>query len=557
MYQREKSSDSKVKFTQASNRCKRVLEAAKLAYANKTKESITSQKLGSRDFWQIANSVLNKGKSAIPPLFNGPEVLSSASDKAKLFAENFSSNSNLDDSGVSLPVFLSRTNLKLHNFSIIPKMVRKVEMNLDLSKASGPDCIPVVVLKNCEPELSYILAELFNKCLKESYFPDCWKVSSVVTVFKNVGERSTAKNYRPLSLFSVVSKVFEKLVNNRIVDHLEKCGLFSDFQYGFRSSQSTADLLTVVSDRIARIFNRSGATRAVALDISKAFDRVWHAGLLHKLKSYGFSGQIFSLISSFLSNRRLRVVLEGKSSQEYPVNAGVPQGSILGPTLFLLYINDLPDDIICYIAIYADTALYSKCDQTSDLWQQLELASELESDLRDTVDWGKKWLVDFNAGKTQLVLFDRSNNNGSIDAKMDGSILEEKSSFNMLGLTFSSKLEWGSSIISIAKTASKKIGTLICSMKFLFPEVALYLYKFTIRPCMEYCCHVWAGAPNCYLDLLDKLQKRICRIVGASLAASLEPLGHRRNVASLSLFYRYYFGRCSSELAQLVPLPFS
>ena len=178
-------------------------------------------------------------------------------------------------------------------------------------------------------------------CLKESCFSDYWKFSSVVPVLKNVGERSTAKNYRLVSLLSVVSKVFEKLVNNRIVDHLEKCGLFSDFQYGFRSSRSTADLLTVLSDRIARAFNRSGATLTVALDISKAFDRVWHAGLLHKLKSYGISGQIFGLIFSFLSNRRLRVVLGGKSSQEYPVNAGISQKSIIGPALFLLYINDL------------------------------------------------------------------------------------------------------------------------------------------------------------------------------------------------------------------------
>ena len=227
LYQQNKSSGSKVKFRQASNHCKRVLEAAKLAYANKTKESITSQKLGSRDFWQIANSVLNKGKFVIPPLFNGPEVLSSASDKAKLFAKNFSKNSNLDDSGISLPVFSSRTNLKLHNISITPKMVKKVIMSLDSSKAYGPNCIPVVVLKNCESELSYRPAKLFNKCLKESCFPDCWKVSSLVHVFKNVGERSTAKNYPPVSLLSVVSKVFEKLVNNRIVDHLEKCGLFS------------------------------------------------------------------------------------------------------------------------------------------------------------------------------------------------------------------------------------------------------------------------------------------------------------------------------------------
>ena len=155
MYQQNKSSESKVKFRQASNCCKRVLEAAKLAYATETKEYITSQKLGSQDFWQIANSVLNKSKSAIPPLFNSPEVLSSVSDQTKSFFENFSKNSNLDDLGISLPVFLSRTNPKLHNISITPKMVKKVKMNLDSLKVSDPDCIPVVVLKNCEPEVSY------------------------------------------------------------------------------------------------------------------------------------------------------------------------------------------------------------------------------------------------------------------------------------------------------------------------------------------------------------------------------------------------------------------
>ena len=156
---------------------------------------------------------------------------------------------------------------------------------------------------------------------------------------------------------------------------------------------------------------------------------------LHKLKSYGISGQFF-----------------------------------------LLYINNLPDDVICNIAIYADdTTLYSKCDQVSDLWQQLELASELESDLQDTVDWGKKWLVDFNAVETQLVSFDQSNGTGAINEKMGGSVFEEKLSFKIMELTFSSKLRWGSYIISIVTMASKKIGALIYFMKFLSPEVAVSL----------------------------------------------------------------------------------
>ena len=155
----------------------------KLTYATKTKESVTSQKRGCRDFRRIASSVLNKGKSAIPPLFNGSEMFSSASSKAKLFAKNFSKNSNLDDSGISLPVFPSRTNLKLHKISVTSKMVKRVITNLDSSKASSPDCLPVLVLKNCEPELSHIVADFFNMCLKETCFSDCWKVSSVVPVF--------------------------------------------------------------------------------------------------------------------------------------------------------------------------------------------------------------------------------------------------------------------------------------------------------------------------------------------------------------------------------------
>ena len=142
------------------------------------------------------------------------------------------------------------------------------------------------------------------------------------------------------------------------------------------------------------------------------------------------------------------------------------------------------------------------------------------------MDWGKKWLVDFNARKTQLVPFDQSDKNGTIDVKMDGCSLEEKSSFKMLGFTFFSILDFGAYIISIGKTASKKIEALICFMKFLSPEGPLYLYKSTICPCMEYYCHICAGAPSCYLGLLDKLQKGIFRTVGPSLAASLEPLSH-------------------------------
>ena len=200
------------------------------------------KKLGIQDFYL---GVLNKGKPAILPPFNDLEVLSSTPNEAKLLPKNFAKNSNVIDWGISLPVFYFKTNMKLHNISVTPKMVIA---NLDSWKKSGLHCISVVVLKNCETALSYLQGELFNMYLKESCFPDCWKVLLVVPVFQNFEELFKA------SLFSVVRKVFEKLVNNWLADHLEKCGLFYDFQYGFRSSLLTVDLLTVLFDWISSGF---------------------------------------------------------------------------------------------------------------------------------------------------------------------------------------------------------------------------------------------------------------------------------------------------------------
>ena len=553
VFQREKSADSKRRFRHAANECKRAIDSAKTQYVQRTQERIAAQKIGSRDFWRIYNNISNKGKSNIPPLINGPEVLTTSKDKAEHFAQKFSRNSTLDDTGHPLPDFEARTHQVLSNICITPKKVATVIQSLDPSKATGPDGIPVVVLQRCCPELAPVLSKLYNKLLSQSCFPSCWKIPNVIAAFKNSGDRSDSGNYRPISLLPIVSKVFESLIASSIIRHADSLKLFSDCQYGFRATRSTADVLTVISERLSRVLEAGGRARAVALDISKAFDKVWHAGLIHKLCGYGINGHLLDLIRSFLSNRQLKVVLDGQESACYSINAGVPQGSVLGPILFLLFINDLPDDLLSLIAIYADDTTVYDCQEETDAFSMLDQARCLESDLRDIVEWGKKWLVTFNAGKTKLLSVSKCHRATPFSIAMNGEDLPENNSFRLLGLTFSKSLTWNEYVEAIAKAAAQKVGSLYRARAYLTPECILYLYKACIRPCMEYCCHLWAGAPAHLLNLLDKIQNRVSNMIGPQLSLKLQPLSHRRDVASLSLFYKYFHGHCSEELASLVP----
>ncbi|XP_047140024.2 probable RNA-directed DNA polymerase from transposon BS [Hydra vulgaris] len=403
IYQQNNSPENRHLFTIARNHCKKVLSDAKARYSQVIKSRISSQKLGSRDFWRIFNSINNKGKSVIPSLLYGSDFVTSPKDKAELFAKNFSSISSLDSTSCVLPDIAVKQVDPLLDIRITSASVSKVISCLDSSTACGPDNIPVVVLQRCSLELSSILSKLFNKCLSESCFPLCWKAASVIPIFKNSGERSDSSNYRPISLLPVISKVFESLINKHLISHLESNNLLSDHQYGFRSSRSTADVLTVITDRFYRALDRGGEVKAIALDISKAFDKVWHAGLFHKLSSYGVAGNVFKIIESFLSNRSIKVVLDGQHSSSHPVTSGVPQGSILGPILFLIYINDLPDILTSKVALFADdTTIYSCHDKKPTLSDCLEGVSELEKDLTSATAWGSQWLVNFNSDKTQF-----------------------------------------------------------------------------------------------------------------------------------------------------------
>ena len=221
--------------------------------------------------------------------------------------------------------------------------------------------MPSRVLKECAEALAPPFSKLFSLCFRCGIQPSGWKIANVVPVHK-MKARSETKNYRPVSLFSIASKVMEKIINTSIMNFLERENLLSAYQFGFRSGLGAADLLTALNREWLTSINTGGAVRVMAVDIAGAFDKVSHAGVLRKLSSYGVGGSLHRWLTDYLSNRTLHVVVGGATSQPFPVAAGVPQGSILGPTLLLVYVNHaadvLPDSV--YPATYADdTKLYS------------------------------------------------------------------------------------------------------------------------------------------------------------------------------------------------------
>ena len=354
--------------------------------------------------------------------------------------------------------------------------------------------------------------------------------------------------------------IHKKKKKKKFIKHLESNNLLSDHQYGFRTARSTGDLLSYLTHVWSSSLRNFGESFVVALDISKAFDRVWHKALLTKLPAYGLTPSFCKLISSFLSNRFISVVVDGATSASFPVSSGVPQGSVLSPTLFLLFINDLLQATASGVHSFAhDSNLHKssfQCQPSSNARSQSHLAmsSNINSDLQSISEWGTRNLVKFNTSKTQLLTISLPNTPSNYPIIFADSEILPLNSVNILGLQISSSLSWRDHIVQIAKSASKKLGVLFRCKQYFNSAQLFKLYTGFIHPCLEYCSHIWGSSP--YTSLLDRVESKAIRLIGdPSLTSTPDTLSLRRKVALLSLFYRYYFGHCSDELAACIPPP--
>ena len=280
--------------------------------------------------------------------------------------------------------------------------------NLNLNKAHGHDKISIRILKLCDDSLCRPLELIFKDCLTNGIFPSDWKKGSIVPVHKK-NDKQCLNNYRPISLLPICSKIFERLIFNEMFEFFIENNLISQHQSGFKPGDSCINQLSSITHEIHQSFDDGFDVRSVFLDISKAFDKVWHDGLIFKLKQNGISGNLLNLLSNFLRNRKQRVVLNGQSSSWADVTAGVPQGSILGPLLFLIYINDLADGLSSIAKLFADdTSLFSVVHNANTT------AKELNNDLVKISNWAYQWKMSFNpdpSKQAQKVIFSRNLNN--------------------------------------------------------------------------------------------------------------------------------------------------
>ena len=419
------------------------------------------------------------------------------------------------------------------------------------------------ILKTCAPELAPILNRLFQPSYTLGTFPTSWKQAHVFAIPKK-GDKSNPLNYRPIAITSLISKNMETIITKQLLTFHETNNLLSDHQYGFRKARSTGDLLAYAVHVWSSALESSGESRVISLDISKSFDRVWHKGLLAKLPMFGLHHTLINWIGSFLSDRSIAVRVDGFLSNLHSINAGVPQGSVISPVLFILFINDLFTSTSSSIHSFADDTFLSSSfsfnpnDRAStDIQLHRKIsASLLSNDLTVIEKWGKENLISFNQSKTKQAVLSRKRNQNFPAVFMNGDKLDTSASFTQLGLSLSSNLTWKTHIHSLAKHASQKLCFLARARGFCSSSHLLSIYKPQIRPSLEYCSHVWGGAPKSTLCLLDKVQSKAIRLINNPiLTKSLQPLSHRRLVGDVSIYYRYFNGHCSQEIRDIIPVP--
>ena len=530
---RRKSAKALLKYKKMRNKLQRALKNNYASYINSLGISVTKNP---KKFWSFVKT--KTGTKSVPETMkvdnrdvtNKKEIAEAFN---KYFNSVFSANEpcNAD--------FNVTQNRELCFIQLTEQEVLKILEKLDIKKAKGPDNISPIILKDCRLELCKPLCKLFNMSLSKGYVPEDWRKANVVPIYKS-GDRQSVTNYRPVSLLSIISKVLERCIYNRLSPLIS----LNNMQHGFVRGKSTCTQLSEFVHHVGKSLDLSGQTDILYLDFAKAFDTVPHKLLLHKLRVfYGIGGPLLKWFSSYLSNRSQSVVLQGGQSSWLPVTSGVQQGSILGPLLFLLYINDIPTQVThSQIALFADdTKIYMPVNDDND-------CVKLQNDLNALMSWSRKWKMKFNVSKCKILTVTQRKSPIIFNYCMDNIKLLRCANIKDIGVTLDNKLNWSTHIESIVSKANKVMGVIKRTVGYSAPvTVKKQLYISLVRSKLEYCSQIWSGTTIQNIQLIERAQRSATKYIlqrpelnyhERLRELNMLPLTYRREYLDMCMFYK-------------------
>ena len=546
-------------YTDARNNAELSKVQAKEAYYTNLSMRLTNPNTNLKEYWHLTKELYgSKVKGGIPSLIKDGIVYANAQDKCNIFNEHFARKAKLPDQLPPLPEPVIETDATIDTLQFTEEEVKKVIKNLDVTKATGPDGVSNTLLKRTADSIKRPLCSLFNRSLSCGIFPADWKLANLSPIFK-ANDKQDPSNYRPISLLSNIGKMLERLVFIKLYEYCKSNGLLTWRNAAYKAGDSTVNQLVYLVHRIYEALERGEDICFVSLDASAAFDRVWHAGLIHKLKCFGIQGTLLLWLSDYLSNRKQRVVIDGQHSEWTYIKSGVPQGSILGPLLFLIYTNDIVNNIESEILLFADdTAILEPLSNGN------QSIDKLNRDLQTLGNWAAQWLVQFNPTKTKYLIFSKKIERLVYPPLyLQNKQLVEVASHKHLGLTLNNKLTWDDHITRICTDAGKRLSVIKRLPSNITPYTKLQLYKTFVRPVLEYGSVIF---DNCTKNLSDAIESVQRQAAIASTRAyrktptpnllnecGLDSLQDRRCRAKLVLMFKMKKGKTPDYLRTLLP----
>ena len=503
------------KYKEARRNAGIARDTAKLNFKIKLGNRLADPNLSSKDYWHTAKQIFKaKSHTGIPSLTDNNISYTTSGEKANLLNNFFASQQTIPSNIPVLPNLVLETNATLSTVIATENEILKILNSLDKKKATGPDGISNTLLKETATSIAKPLTNLANKSFETGKFPNCWKKANISPIYKK-NNKEHKENYRPVSLLDNLGKILERIVFKRLYEYCKSNNLLTWRNSGFKELDSTINQLVFISNQIYKALEEGHDVCIVYLDVSKAFDKIWHDGLIFKLKQIGIKGALLEWIKDYLAGRQQRVVINGQFSEWCIIKAGVPQGSILGPLLFIIFVNNITNFIQSNIFLFADdTSLFRELHSPADI-------TILNNDLQLLNNWSKQWLVTFNAKKTVYTIISRKKN--KIDYPnivLDGVIIQKVNTHCHLGISISSDFTWEEHIRNLSVKASKSLGMLWKLSNDLPRNCLENIYITCIRPIMEYGSQIFDNSPACHLKLLENVQRRAALLCTKALPAT-------------------------------------